>query len=41
MAQPRAKSSKRAEERQAWKFQRLQLIYDLGYERDVKNICKS
>jgi hypothetical protein len=35
MAQLRAKSSKRAEERQAWKFQLVQLMYERGYERDV------
>jgi hypothetical protein len=35
MAQLRAKSSKRAEERQVWKFQLVQLMYERGYERDV------
>lgn len=35
MAQLRAKTSRKAEERQAWKFQLVQLMYERGYERDV------
>ncbi len=35
MAQIRAKASRDAEERKAWKFRLLRLMYDRGYSRDV------
>lgn len=35
MAQIRAKASRDAEERKAWKFRLLHLMYDRGYERGV------